>query len=59
LKKIKILGYEGPGLKIHAFKGIGSPLLSSKEEAVYTIVLAHGHFEILGKCPKTPKATYF
>jgi hypothetical protein len=59
LKKIKILGFGGPGLKIHVLKKIVAPPLSSKEKAVSIIFLAYGDFEILGKCPKTPKTTYF
>ena len=34
LKKVKILGFGGPGLKIHVLKNIVAPLLSSKEKAV-------------------------
>jgi hypothetical protein len=61
LKKIKILGFGGPGLKIHVLKEYNTvaPPLSSKEKAVSIIFLAYGRFEILGKCPKTPKTTCF
>jgi hypothetical protein len=55
------LGFGGPGLKIHVLKehSCPAPVLEGEGRIYSTIFLTYGHFEILGKFPKTPKTTYF
>jgi hypothetical protein len=61
LKKIKILGFGSPGLKIHVLKEsfCPAPVLEGEGRIYCIIFLANGHLGILGECPETPKTTYF
>jgi hypothetical protein len=59
LKKIKFLGFGGLGLQIHVLKEHSCPASVLEGEGGVYNIFAHGRFEILGKCPKTPKATCF
>jgi hypothetical protein len=61
LKKIKNLGFGGPGLKIHVLKEhtVVTPLLSSKEKAAPMIFLARGYFDILGEMPENTQNGVF
>jgi hypothetical protein len=60
LRKIKILGFGGPGLKIHVLKGHSHPApVVEGEGRIYNVFLAHGHFEILGGMPENTQSDVF